>query len=88
MNNIIYNEGDYITISDGDIVISECDLFNSITKSIEFMKPVTDSYLTIYWGNIEDTNIVEKKLSSHYGNIDIEFQKGGQQNFVASLVLE
>ncbi len=88
MNNIIYNEGDYITISDGDIVISESDLFNSITKSIEFMKPVTDSYLTIYWGNIEDTNIVEKKLSSHYGNIDIEFQKGGQQNFVASLVLE
>ena len=88
MNNTIYKEGDYITISDGDIVLSESDLFDSITKTIEFMNPVTDSYLTIYWGNIEDTNVVEKKLSSHYGNIDIEFQKGGQQNFVASLVLE
>ena len=88
MNNTIYKEGDYITISDGDIVLSESDLFDSITKTIEFMNPVTDSYLTIYWGNIEDTNVVEKKLSSHYENIDIEFQKGGQQNFVASLVLE
>ena len=88
MNNTFYKEGDYITISDGDIVLSESDLFDSITKTIEFMNPVTDSYLTIYWGNIEDTNVVEKKLSSHYENIDIEFQKGGQQNFVASLVLE
>ena len=88
MNNTIYKEGDYITISDGDIVLSESDLFDSITKTIEFMNPVTDSYLTIYWGNIEDTNVLEKKLSSHYENIDIEFQKGGQQNFVASLVLE
>ena len=88
MNNTMYKEGDYITISDGDIVLSESDLFDSITKTIEFMNPVTDSYLTIYWGNIEDTNVVEKKLSSHYENIDIEFQKGGQQNFVASLVLE
>ena len=88
MNNTIYKEGDYITILDGDIVLSESDLFDSITKTIEFMNPVTDSYLTIYWGNIEDTNVLEKKLSSHYENIDIEFQKGGQQNFVASLVLE
>ena len=88
MNNTIYKKGDYITISDGDIVLSESDLFDSITKSIEFMNPVTDSYLTIYWGNIDDTNIVEKKLSANYENIDIEFQKGGQQNFVASLVLE
>ena len=88
MNNTFYKEGDYITISDGDIVLSESDLFDSITKTIEFMNPVTDSYLTIYWGNIEDTNVVEKKLSSHYENIDIELQKGGQQNFVASVVLE
>ena len=88
MNNTIYKEGDYITILDGDIVLSESDLFDSITKTIEFMNPVTDSYLTIYWGNIEDINVLEKKLSSHYENIDIEFQKGGQQNFVASLVLE
>ena len=52
------------------------------------MNPTEGSYLTIYWGKISDSDMIEQKLITQYENIEIEFQNGGQQNFIASLVLE
>ncbi len=88
MDGTNYQKGDYISIFDGKILISEPDLLESVNKTIKYMNPTEDSYLTIYWGKISDSDVIEQKLITQYENIEIEFQNGGQQNFIASLVLE
>ena len=88
MDGTNYQKGDYISIFDGKILISESDILESFDKTIKYMNPTEDSYLTIYWGKISDSDMIEQKLITQYGNIEIEFQNGGQQNFIASLVLE
>ena len=88
MDGTNYQKGDYISIFDGKILISEPDLLESFNKTIKYMNPTEDSYLTIYWGKISDSDVIEQKLITQYENIEIEFQNGGQQNFIASLVLE
>jgi len=88
MDETNYQKGDYISIFDGKILISEPDLLESFNKTIKYMNPTEDSYLTIYWGKISDSDVIEQKLITQYENIEIEFQNGGQQNFIASLVLE
>ena len=88
MDGTNYQKGDYISIFDGKILISESDILDSFNKTIKYMNPTEDSYLTIYWGKISDSDKIEQKLITQYENIEIEFQNGGQQNFIASLVLE
>ena len=88
MDGTNYQKGDYISIFDGKILISESDILDSFNKTIKYMNPTEDSYLTIYWGKISDSDMIEQKLITQYENIEIEFQNGGQQNFIASLVLE
>ena len=88
MDGTNYQKGDYISIFEGKILISESDLLESFNKTIKSMDPNKDSYLTIYWGEIGDSDSIEQKLITLYENIEIEFQNGGQQNFIASLVLE
>ena len=88
MDGTNYQKGDYISIFDGKILISESDILDSFNKTIKYMNPTEDSYLTIYWGKISDLDMIEQKLITQYENIEIEFQNGGQQNFIASLVLE
>ena len=88
MDETNYQKGDYISIFDGKILISEPDLLESFNKTIKYMNPTEDSYLTIYWGEIFDSDVIEQKLITLYENIEIEFQNGGQQNFIACLVLE
>ena len=88
MDGTNYHKGDYISIFDGKILISESDILDSFNKTIKYMNPTEDSYLTIYWGKISDSDMIEQKLITQYENIEIEFQNGGQQNFIASLVLE
>ncbi len=88
MDGTDYQKGDYISIFEGKILISESNLLESFNKTIKYMNPNEDSYLTIYWGKISDSDAIEQKLITQYENIEIEFQNGGQQNFIAALVLE
>ena len=64
MDGTNYQKGDYISIFEGKILISESDLLESFNKTIKSMDPNKDSYLTIYWGKIGDSDSIEQKLIS------------------------
>lgn len=81
INGVTIKKDDYMGIVDGDIKLSESDLYTALENTIKEMISSDSEIITIIHGEGIDDNTAEEtieKLSETFDDIEIESHKGDQ----------
>ena len=82
LNEIEIKKGEFISISDKKIISSEIDVFDAVTKLIDYILEDDKEIIRIYYGNSTNDKIVRKirrYISKNYSEVDSKIAKGNQE---------
>lgn len=91
VNKIKIKKGEYIGIANGDIVVSEIERTDAVTKLASSLIDEDSEIVTVIYGKDVSDNELEKVLlylDAHFPNVEVETIKGEQEIYSFILAVE